>query len=88
MNLLGVDYGTTSVKAALFDESLNQLACISEDYTLKTKGDIVEFEAERYWEIFKTALGKIEETGKVDALAIDTQCETLILTDENGNPKP
>lgn len=86
MNLLGVDYGTTSVKAALFDEGLNQLACISEDYTLKTKGDIVEFEAERYWEIFKTALGKIEETGKVDALAIDTQCETLILTDEAGNP--
>ncbi len=86
MNLLGVDYGTTSVKAALFDEDLNQLACVSEDYTLKTKGDIVEFEAERYWEIFKTALGKISETGKVDALAIDTQCETLILTDADGNP--
>ena len=25
MNLLGIDYGTTSVKAALFDEKLNQI---------------------------------------------------------------
>lgn len=86
MNLLGIDYGTTSVKAALFDEKLNQLNCLSEDYTLKTKGDIVEFEAEKYWDILKKLLGEIGADAAVDALAIDTQCETLILTDESGNP--
>ncbi len=86
MHLLGVDYGTTSVKGALFDEKLTQLACVSEDYTLKTKGDIVEFDAEHYWEIFKKVLGEIRAEHAVDALAIDTQCETLILTDEDGNP--
>ena len=47
MNFLGIDYGTTSVKAALFDEKLNQLAVFTEDYTLKTKDNIVEFEAEK-----------------------------------------
>ena len=86
MNLLGIDYGTTSVKAALFDEKLNQLCCLSEDYTLKTKGDIVEFEAEKYWDILKKLLAEVREEATVDALAIDTQCETLILTDEEGNP--
>ncbi len=86
MNFLGVDYGTTSVKAVLFDDKLNTLSSVTEDYTLKTKGNIVEFESEKYWDIFKTVLQKAKEVSSVDALAIDTQCETLILTDENGNP--
>ena len=86
MNLLGIDYGTTSVKAVLFDENLNQLATFSEDYTLITKGDTVEFPAERYSEILLGILDKVTAEYKVDALAIDTQCETLILADDEGNP--
>ena len=46
MNCLGIDFGTTSVKAVLFDENLNQIAENTEDYSLKTKGDIVELESE------------------------------------------
>lgn len=86
MNLLGIDYGTTSVKAVLFDENLNQLATFTEDYTLITKGDTVEFPAEKYWEILLGILDKVQAEYKVDALAIDTQCETLILADDEGNP--
>ncbi|MBO5453116.1 MAG: hypothetical protein J6A69_04030 [Clostridia bacterium] len=86
MNLLGLDYGTTSVKGALFDEKLNQITQMTEDYTLKTKGDRVEFEAEKYWEILNKVLNSVSRENKIDALAIDTQCETLILTDENANP--
>ena len=84
MNLLGVDFGTTSVKAVLFDEKLNELSSSCEEYTLKASGDIVELEAEKYWELMQNALKNISEG--VDAMAIDTQCETLILTDENGVP--
>jgi xylulokinase len=86
MNFLGIDYGTTSVKAALFDENLHQTVCISKDYTLKIKDDIVEFEADKYWEILKLILENVGLKSKIDALAIDTQCETLILTDADGNP--
>jgi len=86
MNFLGIDYGTTSVKAALFDEKLNQLAVFTEDYTLKTKDNIVEFEAEKYWEILLKILNAVRKEHSIDAIAIDTQCETLILTDENANP--
>ena len=86
MNCLGIDYGTTSVKATLFDEKLNEIAHISEDYTLKTAGDTVEFRAEGYWEILERVLKNLGAKAKIDALAIDTQCETLILTDENGVP--
>ena len=86
MKLLGIDYGTTSVKAALFDENLQQSVCLSEDYTLKIKDDIVEFEAVKYWDILEKLLGTVLKESKVDALSIDTQCDTLILTDEFGNP--
>ena len=86
MNFLGIDYGTTSVKAALFNENLKQSICLTEDYTLKIKDEIVEFEAENYWEMLKLILDKVGMQSKIDALAIDTQCETLILTDEDGNP--
>ncbi len=86
MNLLGIDYGTTSIKAGLFDTDFNTKALFSEDYTLNTKGDRVEFPSEEYWSILKRILGQALEKSDIDALAIDTQCETLILTDRDGNP--
>ena len=84
MNLMGIDVGTTSVKTAVFDQELNTLTGSCVDYTLKTHGDIVEFEAEGYWEIVKREIDNLEIP--IEALSIDTQCETLILTDEDGNP--
>lgn len=86
MNCLGIDFGTTSVKAVLFDEKLTELAASSEDYTLKTVGNTVELVPEKYWELLQNALTTVRAAAPVDCLAIDTQCETLILTDENGTP--
>ena len=86
MNFLGIDMGTTSVKSAVFDEKLSEKLKLTADYTLESKGDRVEFEAKKYWEIVKGEIDKILAEVSVDALAIDTQCETLILTDADGNP--
>lgn len=85
MNLLGIDFGTTSVKSVMFDEKFNELASTLQDYTLKTQGDRVEFEAEKYFELLVNAINEAKAKAPIDALAIDTQCETLILTDEDGN---
>lgn len=86
MKCLGMDFGTTSVKAVLFDEKLKEIASSTQDYTVKTSGNIVELEAEKYWELLKDAISEIKKTSEIDCLAIDTQCETLILTDDAGNP--
>jgi xylulokinase len=86
MNCLGVDFGTTSVKSALYNEKLELIASTSEEYTLKTAGDIVEVDAQKYWLLMQNVLENISKKATVDAMAIDTQCETLILCDENGNP--
>ena len=86
MNFMGIDIGTTSVKTAVFDEKLEQKISLNADYTLDAHGDIVEFDGEQYWEIVKGEIEKVKKELSVDALAVDTQCETLILTDENGTP--
>ena len=86
MNFLGIDIGTTSVKTAVFNEALEEKLSLTADYTLDAHGDTVEFDGEKYWEIVKGEIEKAKASQKIDALAVDTQCETLILTDENGTP--
>ncbi len=84
--LLGADIGTTSLKAAVFDENGNMIKSATKDYTLIVTGDQVEFPPEDYWKLFKEAYDEISEGLEITALSVDTQCETMILTDENGIP--
>ena len=84
--LLGIDVGTTSLKAALFDENAVCVKSVTKDYTLSVSGDFVEFDAESYFTLAKEAIDEISAEFPIYALAIDTQCETMIVTDEAGNP--
>lgn len=84
--LLGIDVGTTSLKAAVFNEIGEEIRSVTKDYTLETSGSVVEFPAENYWVLFSEALDEVSRDIDIAALAIDTQCETMILTDEVGNP--
>ncbi len=85
MNLLGIDIGTTSLKAAVFTEGGEMLDKYSEEYTLDASGDMVEFDARRYIEMTDRAIESLSKYEPV-ALSCDTQGETLIVTDEDGNP--
>jgi len=84
--LVGADIGTTSLKAAVFDSDGNLIKSSTKDYTLKVSGDRVEFCAEDYFKLFLEAYREISEGLEIAAVAVDTQCETLILTDEKGEP--
>ena len=86
---LGIDIGTTSLKAAVFNANGERLGLFSADYTLDTdsKTGYIEFDATKYVDMCKEAIETLtKECGKIDALSIDTQGETLILTDAEGNP--
>lgn len=86
---LGIDVGTTSLKAAVFDEKGKRLGIRQADYTLSTDPatGYIEFDAEEYITICTRAIAELtEECGKPDALSVDTQGETLILTDGSGKP--
>lgn len=84
--VLGVDIGTTSLKAAVFDELGNQVRLTSRDYTLQVEGDRVEFDPREYWRLFLSAYEEVTQGLEIAALSVDTQCETLILADEAGQP--
>ena len=86
---LGIDIGTTSLKAAVFDGAGKRLAVRSVDYTLDTDAEtgFIEFPADEYIVMCRRVIAELEaECGKIDALSVDTQGETLILTDEAGKP--
>ena len=86
---LGIDIGTTSIKAAVFDSNGNRLALRAVDYTLDTNSSTgyIEFDATKYVSMCKDVIRDLtEECGKIDALSVDTQGETIIFTDENGTP--
>lgn len=84
---LGIDIGTTSLKAAAFDSKGNCLKTYCEDYTLITNDNKIEFEAEEYWNITLRAIESMTSAGMfISGIAVDTQGETLILTDDDGRP--
>ena len=86
---MGIDIGTTSLKAAVFDENGVRMGVRSVDYTLDsdpTTG-FIEFDAEKYAEMCFRVIDELEsECGKITALSVDTQGETMILTDDCGRP--
>lgn len=86
---LGLDIGTTSLKAAVFDEHGTRLGLTHKEYTLDTDPvtGFIEFDPERYVTMCKEAIAALQaECGEITALSVDTQGETLILADENGTP--
>lgn len=86
---MGIDIGTTSLKAAVFDKSGNRLALRRVDYDLDTdaKSGYIEFDALKYITMCKSVIDDLQrECGEITALSVDTQGETMILTDGDGVP--
>ena len=84
--LVGADIGTTSLKIAVFDENGKLFRSASRDYTLITHEERVEFPAEDYWKMFESAYREVTEGITPAAISVDTQCETIILSDGAGTP--
>ncbi len=84
--VLGADIGTTSLKAAVFDETGALIRSTTKDYTLIVSDDRVEFPAQDYFRLFAEAYDEVSAGLEIAALSIDTQCETMILADEDGTP--
>jgi len=91
-SFLGIDIGTTSVKAGLFDEHGHCLGKAEQDYRLHTPAvDRVELDAETYWSATQSVVQRAlaeSRTGALDvqALTISSQGETTIAVDAAGRP--
>lgn len=84
---IGIDIGTTSLKAASFDENGRRLGLRCIQYPLDTdpKTGFVEADPEQYIRMCEQAIAELtEECGTAAAISVDTQGETLILADREG----
>jgi len=90
--LLSIDAGTTSFKGAVFDKNGAIIASAGVSYELLTsEGSVVEFTAIGYFDALRAIVSELLIKSKVNkneiiGMAIDSQGETLILIDENGDP--
>jgi len=90
--LLGIDAGTTSMKGMLIDENGKVICLADESYTLTMQNKFeIEIDACSYWEalkmVVKIILNRTEiSTEKIRAISVDSQGETLICLDKNGEP--
>ena len=90
--LLGLDIGTTSVKAGVFDAAGRQIAAAGREYRLLHPApDRAELDPETYWtaavEAVRTALATSgTDPARVAAMAVSSQGETVIAVDATGRP--
>jgi xylulokinase len=89
---LGLDIGTTGVKAAVFTSDGVMAGSGLAEYALETPApDIVELETEQYWISAKQAIAEAVarariRSGDIRSLAVTGQAETLIFSDGRGVP--
>jgi xylulokinase len=88
--VLGIDIGTTAVKAAVFDETGRDVGSHTCEYTLLTPSPVqVELDARTYVNAFKTALSNAIGKAKIArneivSLGISAQGETLFCLDDQA----
>jgi xylulokinase len=89
---LGIDAGTTALKAALFDLEGRMLALDRQEYQLLTPAPAwVEVDPQVYWEALCRATATVLGSSgaapeRVTALAISSQAETIVPVDSAGQP--
>ncbi|WP_258188455.1 FGGY family carbohydrate kinase, partial [Candidatus Hakubella thermalkaliphila] len=89
--LLGIDLGTTSVKAILIDENGKTFGLGSEEYPLLIpRAGWAEQDPEKWWEVVKrvvgTVVGRSGVNGKaISGIGLSGQMHGLVLVDKNGN---
>ena len=90
--LLGIDAGTTSVKAGIFTPSGRCLAIERCEYQLETpQPDRAELNPEVYWEACCQSVNQAIQSSNVNpsqiiALSVSSQGETTITLDKEGKP--
>ena len=88
--LLGIDLGTTGVRAGVFDEKGALLAEASDPCPSSTPaGGRAEADAEEWWTAVRGACARLatrESLERVDAVAVTGQAPTAVLVDGAGCP--
>ena len=85
---LGIDLGSTNIKAMLFDEELHVLAQQSQPVVYLREGGFVEFDAEAYSRSLQALIAGLTAQipgAAVTQIALTGQAESLVCVDADGN---
>ena len=85
---IGVDLGSTNLKAALYDANLNCIAQKGAPVEYIRQGEFIEFDAKQYFDTLVSILGELmaDHPCQVVQIALTGQAESLICLDAEGNP--
>ncbi|MGK5115188.1 MULTISPECIES: xylulokinase [unclassified Geodermatophilus] len=90
--VLGVDVGTTAIKAAVFDAKGVEVGSHSEEYSLRTpRAGWVELDADTYTTTFSLAVSSALRdvsvpVAELEALGLSAQGETMLCLDADNEP--
>jgi len=85
---IGVDLGSTNLKAALYDENLSCFAQKSAPVEYIRQGEFIEFDAKKYLDSLVEILAQLmaDNPGEVSQIAFTGQAESLVCLDAEGKP--
>ncbi len=89
MTALGLDIGTTNVKAVLVDDAGEIVACAAQPLVTTLVDGTAEQDPRAIWDAVLSAIGAIRAAaslGSVTAIGIDSQYSSTIPVDINGEP--
>ena len=85
---LGIDLGSTNIKAILFDEEMHVCAQQSQPVVYLRENRFVEFDAEAYYRslqaLIASLVAQVPNAG-ITQIALTGQAESLVCVDTNGN---
>lgn len=89
--ILVLDYGTTALKASVYDSSFRQVGLVRREWTyLYPREDHIEYPAHQYWtqtvQAVRDLLAKTGVSAGIEAIGITGQAETMILLDDDNLP--
>ena len=85
---IGVDLGSTNLKAALYDANLTCIDQKSLPVDYIRQGELIEFDGEKYFDDLVTILGQLTQNhpGQITQIAFTGQAESLLCLDGEGKP--
>ena len=85
---IGVDLGSTNLKAALYDAGLACIAQKGAPVEYIRQGEFIEFDAQKYFASLVDILHQLmaEHPGEVTQIAFTGQAESLVCLDSAGIP--
>ena len=86
---IGVDLGSTNIKAAIYDKSMKLIDRQSLPVDYIRENGFVEFDAEKYFrDLLSLLSGMVKSSGitEIDEIAFTGQAESLVVLDKDGKP--